>query len=175
MGQLLQLLLDNLYKLWPLRIIDEDQQGLRFRADGSISLLLPGRHWFVPGLQRIEQVQVAYQQVECGVQNMETKDGVGVSFSFNVGFTIADAATQRVKFFDFDDTLRLIVRGKLGEIVHAHTYEELQTLLPEISKKILSALRQEVSGSGVRIKDVRPDEFGKSRLYRVIGGGPLAF
>ncbi len=175
MGQLLQLILDNLFKLWPCRIVDADAQGVKFLSNGKVALLLPGRHLFCPGFQRIEEIHTAYQQVDCGVQNMETADGVSVSFSFNVGYVIKDAALLRTKYYEFDATLRLIVRGMLGLIIHEHTYENLQRMLPEIAAKILTDLRNEVAGSGARIKDVRPDEFGKSRLYRFIGSGsPLA-
>jgi hypothetical protein len=47
-GQLFQLVLDNLYKLWPVRIVDADEQGLRFKYGKHTSLLQPGVHWFVP-------------------------------------------------------------------------------------------------------------------------------
>jgi len=169
MGAFLQKILDNLYKLWPFRIVDADEQGLRFNPRGTITLLLPGFHWHCPGLQRIETMNVVYQQLDCGVQNMETKDGIGVSISFNVGYTVKDAARQVIQYYQFDHTLRLAARGYVGMLIHRYTYAELQQKLPDISRELLEELRKETARSGVLIKDVRPDEFGKSKIYRFIG------
>lgn len=168
MGQLFQLILDNLYKLWPFRVVDADEQGLRFNPNGTISLLKPGFHVFLPGLQRIETLNVVYQQLDCGIQNMETKDGISVSISFNVGYTVANAAQQIIQYYNFDHTLKLLTRGRVGELIHCYTYVELQQRLLEISNELLSTLRKEMAGSGVRIKDVRADDFGKSKMYRFL-------
>lgn len=170
MGQLLQILLDNLHKIWPIRVIDANQQGVRFDRGKNVTLLRPGVHWFIPGLQRIDKGHTIYQQLDCGLQSMQTKDDVSVTFSINVGYTVLDAAQVVTRFYNFDHTLQCIARGRLGEIVNATLYADLQQRLPEIARSMRLALRKEVRESGVRIKDVRLDEFAKTRQYRLLGG-----
>lgn len=173
-GSFLQLILDNLYRIWPIRVVDVDEQGVRYDRGRAAKLLLPGPHLFFPGLQRIEKYNVRYQEKDCGMQSMETKDGQAVVFSVNIGYTISDAALMATSFYDFDTTLKNIARGRMAQIVHETHFDDLQRLLSEIVLDMRRELRRLVGRKGVRIKRVQLDEFVRSRQYRVLGTSPFS-
>lgn len=171
MGSFVQLILDNLYKLWPYRIIDADCQGLRLYR-GGMKLLLPKGHWFIPGLHQIEEYNVVYQNVDCGEQSLTTRDRKNVTLSCNIGYRTIDLVKMRMGFQHFDGTLRNDARGIVYEVVTMHTYDELLADPEVIQKAILSRLRKELAGSGVRIDNAKLDQFVEARQYHVFGSSP---
>ncbi len=170
MGQFLQLILDNLFKLWPVRIVDADQQGVRFSRGKYVKLLKPGIHLFFPGLQRLDIWETAYQEKDCGVQSLETLDGESVSFSINIGYSITDASLVATKFFEFDSTIRSIARGRLAMHVLTHTFDQLHKELPTTLREMRRFLRNETKrrGGGVSIKSVTLDEFVRAPQLRIL-------
>ena len=166
MGQLLQIVLDNLFKLWPVRIIDCDCQGVRFTLGNPGELLQPGWYLHCPGLQKIEEWSVEYQELDCATQSVETSDGVAVTFSANVGYTIEDAAAMRTKVQNFDGTLERSLRGCLAKAVARMEYGELSEKREKIARWTLRTLRRESAEWGVTIKRVRWTDFTRSEQQR---------
>lgn len=172
MGQLAQIILDNLYKLWPLRSIDADCQGVRFTGK-HVALLPPGFHWFIPGLQRIEELAVAYQEIDCAIQTVETTDGISVSFSANCGYTVEDAAARRTKVHDFDSTLERMIRGHFADAVAENSYAGLMLKRKQLARSVKTELKKETSLWGVTIVRVRLTDFTRARPWRVFGLGAV--
>jgi regulator of protease activity HflC (stomatin/prohibitin superfamily) len=167
-GQLVQLILDNLYKLWPYRIIDADCQGVRlFR--GGMKLLAPGGHWFFPGLQQIEEFVVTYQNLDCGEQTVTTKDGRKVTLSCNLAYRIADLMKMRSQFQHFDTTVRNDARGIVFEVVTVMDYASIVAEPLAIQRELRRQLRWRFKGSGVRIVSAKLDQFVETRPYVVFG------
>jgi regulator of protease activity HflC (stomatin/prohibitin superfamily) len=173
MGQLFQLILDNLYKLWPVRIIRAHEQGVLLGRKGDAKLLLPGWHLFCPGLHQLERKVVAYQMADCDLQSCTTKDGVEVTVSLNLGYEIRDLALMWVKYEHFDTSLINKARGHVLEVIMATDYEVLTAEPAAIARKILAAVREDVRGTGIKLVDARLDQFVKARQYRFLGGSHL--
>jgi regulator of protease activity HflC (stomatin/prohibitin superfamily) len=170
-GQLFQLILDNLYKLWPYRIVDADCQGIRHWR-GGMTLLLPKGHWFVPGLQEIETYNTVYQNVDCGEQSLTTKDGKRVTLSCNLGYRINDLVKMRLSYWHFDKTLVNEARGVVYEVVTTHTLVELLADPEVIQKVLLQRVRKEFEGSGVRMLSAKLDQLVEVKPYKVFGSTP---
>jgi regulator of protease activity HflC (stomatin/prohibitin superfamily) len=165
-GQLAQLILDNLYKLWPVRLIDADCQGVRFTLGKFVKRLEPGPHLFFPGLQEIEEWSVAYQEIDCKTQSVDTTDGEPMTFSANVGYTIEDAKLMRTEVHNFDSTLERATRGILGDMVAECDLKSLRRSRKKLAADTLNALREETSGWGVTIHKVRLTDFTRAEQQR---------
>jgi Membrane protease subunits, stomatin/prohibitin homologs len=166
MGQLFQLILDNLHKLWPYRVVDADCQGIRLYR-GGMTLLQPGGHWFCPGLQKVEEWTVVYQNIDCGDQRLTTKDNTKVTLSCNLGYRVADLVKMRMQFQHFDTSLRNVARGIVYEVVTTHTYAELVADPAMIQKALVKGCRKELEGTGVRVLDAKLDQFVETRMYSI--------
>lgn len=166
MGQLFQAILDNLYKLWPYRIVDADCQGVRFTFGKKVEKLEAGGHWFFPGIQHVEEWAVKYQEIDCKVQSVETSCGEAVTFSANVGYTIEDVSLMRTEVHDFDLTLERATRGILGDMVAETDLKTLRTRRKKLAADVLKALKEETSGWGVTIRKVRMTDFTRAEQQR---------
>jgi regulator of protease activity HflC (stomatin/prohibitin superfamily) len=164
-GQLFQLVLDNLYKLWPVRIIDIDSQGVKF-SPKKVEKLEPGVHWFIPGWQEIEHWTVVYQEIDCLLQSVATADNISVTFSANCGYTIQDAALMRTQVQHFDATLERALRSNLAEAVANSDYATTKVGRKRICSAALKALRKETEGWGVTIEKVRLTDFVPAEQQR---------
>lgn len=165
MGQLLQIVLDNLFKLWPYRIIDIDCNGLRFVRKGT-DILLPGGHWFFPGLQRIEEFSVVYQELDCLIQSIETKDGASVSFSANLGYVVTDIRKARCGLHHRDATLERALRGHLANVVADADFASSKRERKKLCTAAKAALKLEAEKWGVDVQIVRLTDFVKAQQQR---------
>ena len=168
MGDFVRILLDKLHEWWPIRIVDAGNQGVKYRQDGTAECLQPGWHWFWPKAQRIEEVACQYQNVDCGLQSLTTKDGREVSLSLNVGYSISDAALLWTSFQHFDTSLINMARGHAAEIVCESEWEELASDPQGLGQEIQEALQEDVESFGVRIEDVTADQLSRARTYRLL-------
>jgi regulator of protease activity HflC (stomatin/prohibitin superfamily) len=169
MGQLFQLIIDNLYKLWPVRIVDADEQGLRFRFGKHTDLLSPGTHWFVPGLMKIEKFCVTYQEIDCEVQTMDTADNMCVSFSANAGYIIRDVVKYRLGLHSADSTIERRLRGILGDLVEDSLYADLRKSRRKFADRAKKDLIKQCETWGVEVVNVSLTDFAKTKAYRLFG------
>lgn len=174
MGELWGRLLDNLKFLWPLRLIDADEQGVRFIGGKHVQHLMPGWYLHLPGWMKIESMVCTYQEVDCQVQSMDTKDNVPITFSANVGYVIHDYRNLRLVVQDYDGTLERSTRGILGELVESHNLADLRGARKSLAKKALKALTEETKDWGIEIQRVRLTDFApRTKQLRLFGGGTL--
>jgi regulator of protease activity HflC (stomatin/prohibitin superfamily) len=169
MANFLQAILDHLKALWPVRIIDADCQGVRFTIGKHVSLLQPGLHFFCPGLQEIEEVAVAYQEIDCSLQSMQTSDDLSVTFSANVGYEIKDAVKWRIKVHHFDGSIERAARGYLGDLINQTDYETIRSHTGEFGDQVRVMLQKKAKLWGVKIVSVHLADFVKARQYRFLG------
>jgi regulator of protease activity HflC (stomatin/prohibitin superfamily) len=168
MGAFFQLLFDKLHEWWPIRIVDAGNQGVKYLQNGRARCLQPGTHFFIPKLQRIEEVGVQYQNVDCGLQSLTTKDGKEITVSLNVGYSITDAALLWTSFQHFDTSLVNMARGHAAEIVCESEWEELAADPQGFGQELQEALHEDVSALGVEIEDVTADQLSRARTYRLL-------
>jgi regulator of protease activity HflC (stomatin/prohibitin superfamily) len=164
-GQLFQLVLDNLYKLWPVRIIDVDSQGVKF-SPKKVEKLDPGVHWFIPGWQEIEHWTVSYQEIDCKLQSVATSDNISVTFSANCGYTVQDAALMRTQVQHFDSTLERALRSNLADAMADSEYAQTKRGRKKICSAALKALRAKTAEWGVTIENVTLTDFVAAEQQR---------
>jgi len=164
-----QWLLERLKDWWPIRIVDADEQGVKFSGGKDVSLLPPGPHVFFPHWQKIEKVNVKYQEVDCLTQALESSDGVAFLISANVGYEIIDAVKWRTEVQSFDATIERLVRGIIAEVAASLTYADLHG--PEsqlaIRRAVLRKLRSVGKPWGVRFRRVAITDLARARPLRI--------
>lgn len=170
MGDFLRQILDHLKELWPISVVDPDDQGILFDRGLPAKSLAPGWHLYLPGIQRIEIMPVVYQELDCQLQTVETLDGIAVTFSANVGFEVRDAAKARTAVHDVDATLERAARGALGKLVTERTWVQLTGHASDLVSDARKAVADDASGWGVKIVRVRLTDFARSKTYRLLGG-----
>ena len=169
MGDFLQIIFDKIHDLWPIRVINAGSQGILWKHDGTAKRLDPGWHWFWPKAWYIDEIAVQYQNIDCGVQNLTTKDGVQVAVSLNVAYSVVDAAALWTGYQHFDTTIVNDARGHVAEIVVQSTWEELLADPIGIQTEIEEALQDDVGEGVVDIQKVTLDQLSKPTPISLIG------
>jgi hypothetical protein len=100
---------------------------------------------------------------------LETRDGIAISLSINVDYVIRDAVLMQTKFYNFDQTLRNIARGIIGEWVLQHAYADLKDRTDSMMAELTDKLKKEVYGSGVKIEGCRRDVFTRAKALNLMG------
>lgn len=170
MAGFLQTVLDNLHKIWPVRIIDADCQGVLFVLGRWTFLLSPGPYLFIPGLMRIEERVVVYQEMDCQLQSMVTKDNVETCFSGNVGYIIKDARKASTLVEDVDQTLERASRAHLADVVNQNNYDDIRKNIKKAGRIARNNLAREARVWGVDIVRVRFSDFVRCKQWRMFGG-----
>lgn len=164
-----QWLLERLHDCWPIRIVDADEQGVLFSGGRNLRLLEPGLHFFLPKFQRIEKVNVKYQEIDCPTQALDTSDGHSVLISINIGYEIKDAVLWRTEVQSFDSTVERRARGIVAGIVLGRRLEELrsQEVLASIRSEVLRDLRRMGKAWGARFRNVGISDLARARPLRI--------
>jgi regulator of protease activity HflC (stomatin/prohibitin superfamily) len=173
MGGLLEWIWQFLLEFWPVRIIDAGAQGVLYKHDGSAYTLQPGLHFFWPRLWRIAEADCQYQNQDCGMQSLTTKDGKEVTISLNVGYEIVDLATLFVSFQHFDTTLVNLARGHAAQVLAETEWQELLEDTEAVQQEILQDLRKELRACGVKIHDVTMDQLSRVKTLRLLQSSGL--
>lgn len=168
MTNIMEWIRDFLLEFWPIRIIDAGSLGVLWKQNGTSRNLQPGLHWFIPKLQRIEEVAAQYQNQDCGVQSLTTKDGKEIQISLNVGYRVADAAALYREFQHFDTSLINMARGHCAEVVCDSTWQELMEDPLGIAQEIQESLVDDLKEDIVLIEDVTADQLSKARTFRLL-------
>lgn len=170
MGNFLMWLVQLLWEyLFPVKTIPTGKRGARWWF-GKICKkdLAPGVYMYVPYFHRIEDCWACYQEVDTLTQHLTTKDGVSVTFSANVGFTVFDAALWWTKIYNFDTTVERKIRKVLFTALLYLDYEDVRATLPVLVGLIHKQLQEHVSQWGVNIVEVGFTDFAKTKVYRLI-------
>lgn len=166
---ILQWLLERIHALWPIRIVDADEQGVKFSGGKTVILLVPGLHVFIPFYEKIEKVNVKYQEIDCQVQSLETIDGVSVTLSVNAGYTITDAVKWRTEVQHFDSTAERRIRGLIAPVVLGSPWLELRDVetITQLRRRVYRDLKKFGSLCGVRFHSVAITDLTRAKPIRL--------
>lgn len=166
---LFQWLLDRLMDWWPIRLVDADEQGVKFTGGKKVTLLDPGWHFFWPKWERIEKVTVTYQEIDCLTQSLDTLDGYSITLSGNVGYEIRNAVKWRTEVQDFYNTVERRTRGLLAPVILSSKLEDLRAAetLSKLGETVLEDLKKHGSKWGVRFYSVSITDFTRARPIRL--------
>jgi hypothetical protein len=115
LGEFLRWLLDRAYQLWPFRIVEPWEQGLRLFLGRPSSPLGRGLHMFVPLLGDIRTETTVLRALETEVQSVETEDGMALSFSLSLAYRIVDVLAYFTTLHDADASIQNLVQTWAAE------------------------------------------------------------
>lgn len=127
---------------------------------------MTGGHWFVPGLQYIEEHVVVYQELDCQVQSVETKDGESVTFSANIGYAVVDLVKARTNVHDHETTLERALRGHLAAAIADVDFAMSKRDRKKLCTAAKAALKAEATEWGIDVQQVRLTDFVKAQQQR---------
>ena len=163
-------LLKNLRDWLPRKyFINPDEGGIRITLGNHVKTLVPGWYYYWPVLQECFGYKVTPQIVDMRPQSALTRDLENIAISGGIKYKISDIRKALLEVYDYDGSIRTLALGIICEYVGRHDFEDL-TNLSELKEAILSGVRDEAAGMGLKIMKVYITDIGETKNIRIMGG-----
>lgn len=166
---LVEAVVNNVAVLLPCRMVHSYERGVRFRWGRDHAVLSPGLHWFVPGAESIEIVNVAPETHNLPTQSAYTKDGKAVTFSGNICYRIVDARKMFVSVQSFDDALAAFAMVHIAAHIATVTLATLRRNREAMESAMAEALSEKVAEWGAEIEWFGLTDVAETRAFRLFG------
>ncbi len=129
----------------------------------------PGLHWYLPFWSDPMMYPVKRQTLNLPPQVLTTKDLQIVLASVVVTYEIDDIHKALVDTYDFEDTIRETSQGAVKKVISIKEFEEILENQHEIDVELCRRIRSVIRPFGVRVVEAVITDFGKTRIYRLVG------
>ncbi len=164
-------LLKNLRDWLPRKyFISPDEGGIRITLGNIVKTLTPGWYYYWPVIQECRGINVAPQVVDLRPQSALTSDLNDIAISGGIKYKISDQRKALLDVQDYDKSIQTVALGIICEFVSGHAFEDIISDLSELKEIILSGIREEASGMGLKIMKIYITDIGRTKNIRMLGG-----
>ena len=146
-----------------------DEGGIRITLGSRVSTLSPGWYYYWPVIQDCQGIKVTPQLVDLRPQSALTCDLKDIVISGGIKYRVSDCRKAMLEVHDYDANIQTMALGIICEYVGRHDFADL-TNLSELREAILSGVRDEAAGMGLKIMKVYITDIGRTKNIRVMGG-----
>ena len=150
--------------------INPDEGGVRITLGKYVKTLVPGWYYYWPILQECRGINVAPQVVDLRPQSALTSDLNDLAISGGVKYKISDQRKALLEVQDYDKSIQTVALGIICEFISGHRFEDIVSDLAELRDIILSGIREEATGMGLKIMKVYITDIGRTKNIRMLGG-----
>ncbi|HSE45382.1 MAG TPA: SPFH domain-containing protein [Gemmatimonadales bacterium] len=173
MGSFLEILVQYLVELLPIRIIRNYQAGVRFTWGKRVSPVSPGVHLRLLGLSEIDVIDVAEQVIKLPVQRITTKDRKAVSIRGEVCYRITDPVKYHTAVLHTDISIVNLCLAHMHYQVRRRDAEKILNRQSGLEKAIVRRLSPAAERWGLEILTFCLTDLVETRAYTIIGDSPF--
>jgi regulator of protease activity HflC (stomatin/prohibitin superfamily) len=107
-----------------LRVLQQYQRGLVFRLGRYSATRGPGLTWIIPGIERMQVVDVRVMTQDIEPQETMTNDNVPVKVRAVVWYKVVNPERAIVEVADFEDAVRQTALTSLRSVMGQHSLDE---------------------------------------------------
>lgn len=171
-GTFVEIVFNNLMQLLPFTIILSYERGVRWVIGKNPKELLPGFHWKVWFIHKIDRVNIVDEVVDLPVQSVVTQDEKLVCFSVNIGFRVTDAVKHICSVQDFVESTKGLAMTHLAKKVRERTLKELTDDLNKVERSLEGTLTTRFKDWGTEVFSVGFTDFAEvPRQMRIFTDG----
>jgi len=148
-----------LFGISGLRVLQQYQRGLVFRLGRYHSTRSPCLRWIIPGIERMQIIDVRVVTQDIEPQETMTNDNVPIKVRAVVWYKVINPERAIIEVANFEDAVRQTALTSLRSVMGQHSLDELlkeqeklSSMLGEIIDKVTEPWGVEVDR--VQIKDV---------------------
>jgi regulator of protease activity HflC (stomatin/prohibitin superfamily) len=148
-----------LFLISGLRVLQQYQRGLVFRLGRYHSTRAPGLTWIIPGIERMQIIDIRVVTQDIEPQETMTNDNVPIKVRAVVWYKVINPERAIIEVANFEDAVRQTALTSLRSVMGQHSLDELlkeqeklSAMLGEIIDKVTEPWGVEVDR--VQIKDV---------------------
>lgn len=159
-------------ELWFLRIIKQNELGLRLRFGKLHKRLNPGVVLKLPlGIDTVLIQYVGDDTIQLSAQPLTTKDNKSVSISGNILYHITDVEPFLLNASVPTVTISDIASAEIAKLILSHDWNEIVDGLEKMSNKISINVRRECKRWGVHVEYVQIVSISQSRSFNIMKYG----
>ncbi len=163
-------LLKNIRDFLPRKyFINPDEGGIRITLGSHVTTLVPGWYYYWPVIQECEGMNVSPQVVDLRPQSALTKDTKDLAISGGIKYRVSDPRKALLDVQDYDKSIQTLALGIICEFISKHEFEDLSDL-SDLKESVLTGIRDEAAGMGLKIMKVYITDIGRTKNIRMMGG-----
>ncbi|MEK6839444.1 MAG: SPFH domain-containing protein [Nanoarchaeota archaeon] len=171
-GSILPTILENLSKLLPVRMIDDNQQGIRRTWGKSCGPYEAGPLFFIPLVQSIESYGITDGPIDFGSQPLSLAKNGTITVKSGLIYRIHNAFLYAKELGDEDSAAAVctVGRGIVAEkLCVIDTLEEIRTKKSKLEEEIARAINKRIETWGLTAREYYISELALTQHYSITG------
>ncbi len=138
-----------------IRIINQWENGVRFRLGKYKDTLQPGLRIIIPVIDSIRKIDMRIVTIDIQKQQVITKDNVPVAINGVVYFKVADAATAVTKIQDYEYAISQYAQTALRDVAGSMMLDNVLTERENIGKDIEKIVEKASIQWGIEVQEIK--------------------
>ncbi len=161
-------ILETLRDIFPRTFtVFPDEGGVRITLGTKVKPLKPGWYVYWPVIQHVEKLSITPQAVDLRPQSVRISDGGDLVIGGAILYRVSSATKAILDVQDYDRSLQVLALGVIAEFMGRHDLTDLK--ISDLREAILTGVREEAAGFGLKIMKVYITDLGCVKNLRVLG------
>lgn len=142
----------------------------KFKEPMRVTVLRPGLHWFWPATTQIQTYPTAFQTDNLPSQTMETEDGVAITVSGMITYTVSDLGLLLTQTHSAVKMIQVLTLAAIHDVCSNLTWDTLKLMQRKgtLDTRLKNAAQKEMDAFGVKVVKCMLTDLAKTRVYRLI-------
>lgn len=154
--------ISKLFQWW--FIVTPWEQAIHVHRGKRTRVLGQGMYFNIPFIDQVYIQTTRMRTIEVPMQNVTTKDGICVSLTSYISYSIADIMVLYKSLYHPERTLSMVMQGYVSEYIREHEYKDIT--LPKVEEYCSS----KIASFDYGLKDImfRVTTFAAVKTFRLI-------
>lgn len=172
MGSFLEVLVQYLVELLPVRVVRNYQGGVRFTWGRYVRPIGPGIHLRLLGISEIDVIDTAEQVVKLPMQRITTKDRRSVCVRGEVCYRVTDTVKYHTAVLHTDISMVNLCLAHMHYQVRRRELLHILTGQGGLERAIVKRLTPSAERWGVEVLTFALTDLVETRAYTIVGDSP---
>src|SRR6266516_395014 len=137
-----------------VRVVQEYERGVIFRLGRLVGARGPGLFFLIPGVERMQKVDLRVITMDVPAQEAITRDNVTVKVNAVIYFKVVDPENAVVKVLDFIRATSLIAQTTLRSVLGQSDLDHLLTERDQINQRLQQIIDDHTDAWGIKVTAV---------------------
>jgi regulator of protease activity HflC (stomatin/prohibitin superfamily) len=137
-----------------VRVVQEYERGVIFRLGRLVGARGPGLFLLIPGIERMQKVDLRVITMDVPAQEAITRDNVTVKVNAVIYFKVVDPEAAVVKVLDYVRATSLIAQTTLRSVLGQSELDHLLAERDQINQQLQQIIDEQTDAWGVKVSAV---------------------
>ncbi len=137
-----------------IRIVQEYERGVIFRLGRCVGARGPGIIFLIPGIERMQKVDLRVVTMDVPSQEVITRDNVTVKVNAVVYFRVVNPVDSVIKVYDFVKATSQLAQTTLRSVLGQSELDELLSQRDSINQRLQHIIDEGTEPWGIKVSNV---------------------